>query len=338
MQRTLSLLTEARQRSADAIHSSASKWRRLSQSRRRQQCASAEDDPCCVAPSEGALAGQLLTLPRFAGVVNGKRGVAALRRAFECGLFAPLFIQRELPSVKVDMSAVVLPCMTPLPTTTTEDEGKQEKTPQTAKDDCCPRWALEVVWPASVLLDCTLLPPLAHVLEQRLSKELQPFRCEYVQAVRRQLLFIFHCREYLEIAEFVGDALLDFVVSMRVLSENAPDDKAKLLWSRGSFTDVTSNRNLNSCLPAPLLAYARATFRMSSMKKGADLVEALFGGLAIALWVLPLHAELTAKTETLHNRSWAPMTLPRLPFPVIWACAERLRVFLGVGLRSTPAV
>ncbi|KEG08041.1 hypothetical protein DQ04_08151010 [Trypanosoma grayi] len=83
-----------------------------------------------------------------------------------------------------------------------------------------------------------------------------------------------------EALEYLGDAVLDFVAAQEKLAE----------WSHGPVVKSTSNAVLARQLPEELCEYLSVVYNISGRKQRADVVEALFGAVAMALWVIPRSA------------------------------------------------
>lgn len=191
-------------------------------------------------------------------------------------------------------------------------------------------WMLSGTWPADCIVDSLLIPPFRHLLSLALAfHPMQPPRDndhwdgatvmdtaveETRDVVLRDLRELFYAAltepAQMERLEFVGDAVADYWVSLRLLSACTEDGVP--LWQHGAITSDTTNRTLSAWAPAVVKDYFVAFNKVSNQKRRADVVEALVGALAVALWVRP------------RRRSWTPR------FSLLLLCYGALqRILLG---------
>lgn len=93
----------------------------------------------------------------------------------------------------------------------------------------------------------------------------------------RQQLLLAVTPKLNESLEYLGDAVLDFVFSQRALDN----------WTEGPIVPGTTNAVLASHLPEVLRRHMEITYGIFNQKRMADVVEALFGAVMMAFWVIP---------------------------------------------------
>nr|AOA52380.1 dicer 2 [Trypanosoma conorhini] len=151
------------------------------------------------------------------------------------------------------------------------------------------RWAVTIfdVW------ELETAPPIAELVERELVRPLQlslratDAACHFhnlpvaeqdalLQSLREQFIMAVTPGRNEEL-EYLGDAILDFVVAQHTLEA----------WRIGPIVSESSNRKLASHLPETLTRYLRLQWHICNEKRKADVVEALFGAVLMALWVIP---------------------------------------------------
>ncbi|CCD17160.1 unnamed protein product [Trypanosoma congolense IL3000] len=173
--------------------------------------------------------------------------------------------------------------------------------------------AFEVLTPITDIVDTMLLAPVKRSLSSGKDATL-PFlslpveaRATIIQSLRQYLLMAVQPLIN-ETLEFLGDAVLDFVVAQETLNT----------WGGGPVAEATSNIQLGRSLPLPLIRYYELKFKITNKKRHADTVEAIFGALAMVLWVIPFRGEGKHTAD-------GP-----LPFSVLQCVTRDLMTALGI--------
>lgn len=185
----------------------------------------------------------------------------------------------------------------------------------------CDEVVLGAAWPAELIVEHALLPPLREAIElfaQRRRAEVHA-SCEQTRLrqqsasailersaaalqamtedLRRELLLVLTDKTAMEQREFYGDALVDYCASVTTLSCRSASSNVAL-WRGGNITGSSTNASLAvGVLPGVLRHYWMSRRRVCNGKRLADSIESLFGAVAMAVWVHPLlrlHAAMTA--------------------------------------------
>ncbi|RNF11757.1 ribonuclease III [Trypanosoma rangeli] len=142
-------------------------------------------------------------------------------------------------------------------------------------------WELETVAPIAEIVEREFMLPLERSLRtSNMACCFRNFPVEVqdalLQSMRSQLLLAV-TPEQNETLEYLGDAILDFVVAQDKLST----------WTAGPIVSESSNKHLAPHLPEVIARHLRLLCNISNEKRKADVVEALFGAVVMALWVVP---------------------------------------------------
>ncbi|ORC85751.1 uncharacterized protein TM35_000332080 [Trypanosoma theileri] len=148
-------------------------------------------------------------------------------------------------------------------------------------------WVLVAAPPINKFIESQFIIPMEQQLRSQhtcktpftqLSEETQT---ALLQSLREQLLIAVTPGKN-EALEYLGDAMLDFLVVQKELNT----------WKGGSLAGGAANRNLATCLPDTVSQHLLLLYGISNKKRRADVVEALIGAVVQALWIIPRQAEM----------------------------------------------
>ncbi|KAG8347719.1 hypothetical protein ERJ75_001594100 [Trypanosoma vivax] len=154
-------------------------------------------------------------------------------------------------------------------------------------------WKLKVTESADDLINDVILEPIkrsmmqAKTAAQSFSKLQAGTQTWLLSEMKNELLLSIDPGTN-ETQGYLGDAVLDFIFALDGLKN----------WNGGNVCEKTTNKNLGNHLPETLRNYFSKKWNISAIKRRADVVEALFGALAMALWVSPRTATLRSARGT----------------------------------------
>ncbi|CBH09759.1 conserved hypothetical protein [Trypanosoma brucei gambiense DAL972] len=193
---------------------------------------------------------------------------------------------------------------------------------------CVDEWCLEVLVPLEKVVEECIFAPIKQCLYGRGNSE-SPFlllseadQAKLEQSLMEQLLLAVTPVKN-EALEYLGDAVLDFVVAQEKLNS----------WTGGPIVDATCNASLAKCLFPQLRNYFEMKLGISNQKRQADMVEAIFGAVAMALWVIPRRKVLESSTDTTVTGSGGgetPAAGGLLPFAALLSVTKALMDALNI--------